>query len=176
VTHIKEAKAFASPISYLLMNTEAFKLFFKCKLRRLTAAFWVCDPLCLSSSSALHFSDYYLLVRHPVNRDDRHLLAHAMASDFTVAPSRCCCKRPVYTNNVFCVVDTKRHEATGNLQIDLVLILARHRLTLPATWHYVALCKYCPNQLLFATNFPARMSVISFSTKKFANCYLPNVE
>jgi hypothetical protein len=30
------------------------------------------------------FSDYSLLVHHPVNRDDRHLLAHAMASDFTV--------------------------------------------------------------------------------------------
>jgi hypothetical protein len=31
------------------------------------------------------FSDYSFLVYHPVNRDDRHLLAHAMASGFTVA-------------------------------------------------------------------------------------------
>jgi hypothetical protein len=31
---------------------------------------------------ALHFSDYSFLVHHLVNRDDRQLLAHAMASDF----------------------------------------------------------------------------------------------
>jgi hypothetical protein len=32
------------------------------------------------------FSNYFfLVVHHPVNWDDRHLLAHAMASDFTVA-------------------------------------------------------------------------------------------
>jgi hypothetical protein len=31
------------------------------------------------------FSNYSLIVHHPVNRDDRHLLAHAMASNFTVA-------------------------------------------------------------------------------------------
>jgi hypothetical protein len=30
-------------------------------------------------------SDYSFFVHHPVNRDDRQLLAHAMASDFTVA-------------------------------------------------------------------------------------------
>jgi hypothetical protein len=29
-------------------------------------------------------SDYYFLVHHPVNRDEWHILAHAMASDFTV--------------------------------------------------------------------------------------------
>jgi hypothetical protein len=47
-------------------------------------SFWVSDPLCLSSSSVLHFSDYSFLVHHPVNQDDQHLLAHATASDFTV--------------------------------------------------------------------------------------------
>jgi hypothetical protein len=49
-----------------------------------TFPFFVSDPLCLSSSSssAIHFSDYSFLVHHPVHRD---LLAHAMASDFTVA-------------------------------------------------------------------------------------------
>jgi hypothetical protein len=31
------------------------------------------------------FSNYSFLVRHTVNWDDRHLLAHAMASDFKVA-------------------------------------------------------------------------------------------
>jgi hypothetical protein len=31
------------------------------------------------------FSDYFLLAHHPVNRDDRHLLACAMAPDFSVA-------------------------------------------------------------------------------------------
>jgi hypothetical protein len=30
------------------------------------------------------FSDYSFWVYHPVNRDDQHLLAHAMASDFSV--------------------------------------------------------------------------------------------
>jgi hypothetical protein len=39
-------------------------------------------PLCLSSSSALHFSDYSFCVHHLVNQYDWHLLAHAMASDF----------------------------------------------------------------------------------------------
>jgi hypothetical protein len=49
--------------------------------------YFILDPLCLSSScSTLHFSDYYFHVPYPVNRDDRHLLAKAMASDFTVAP------------------------------------------------------------------------------------------
>jgi hypothetical protein len=31
------------------------------------------------------FSNYSFWVHHPVNCDDQHLLAHAMASDFTVA-------------------------------------------------------------------------------------------
>jgi hypothetical protein len=31
------------------------------------------------------FSDYSFLVHHPVNQDDRHLLARAMASNFSVA-------------------------------------------------------------------------------------------
>jgi hypothetical protein len=31
------------------------------------------------------FSDYSFLVHHPANRNDRHILAHAMTSDFTVA-------------------------------------------------------------------------------------------
>jgi hypothetical protein len=42
------------------------------------------DPLCLSSSSE-EDSDYSFLVNHLDNRDDRNLIAHAMASDFTVA-------------------------------------------------------------------------------------------
>jgi hypothetical protein len=46
--------------------------------------FLVSDPMFLSSPSALHFSNYSFLVHHPVNWDDWHLLARAMASDFTV--------------------------------------------------------------------------------------------
>jgi hypothetical protein len=34
---------------------------------------------------ALHFTHYSFRVHHLVNRDDRQLLAHAMASDFSVA-------------------------------------------------------------------------------------------
>jgi hypothetical protein len=45
-------------------------------------------PLCLSSSFAIHFADYSFWVHHFVNRDDRHLLAHAMASDFSAAWQR----------------------------------------------------------------------------------------
>jgi hypothetical protein len=47
----------------------------------------VSDPLCLSfySSTALHFFLFFFSCPHPVNRDDWHLLAHAMASDFIVA-------------------------------------------------------------------------------------------
>jgi hypothetical protein len=59
-----------------------------CKLARVFVLFLgggeVSDPSCLSSSSALHFSNYFFLVNHPVNWDDRHLLAHAAASDLTV--------------------------------------------------------------------------------------------
>jgi hypothetical protein len=36
----------------------------------------------------LFISDYSFLVGHTVDRDDQHLLAHAMASDFTVFSNR----------------------------------------------------------------------------------------
>jgi hypothetical protein len=42
-------------------------------------------PSCISSSLALYFSDYSFLVHHPFNHADRHILARAMASDFSVA-------------------------------------------------------------------------------------------
>jgi hypothetical protein len=45
----------------------------------------ISDPLCLSSSLALHFYHHSFLAHHPVNQDDRHLLALAKASDFSVA-------------------------------------------------------------------------------------------
>jgi hypothetical protein len=53
----------------------------------------VSDPLCLSSSLALHFSDYSFCVLHPVNWNDRDLLACAVASDFSVA-LQCLSKTP----------------------------------------------------------------------------------
>jgi hypothetical protein len=43
------------------------------------------------------FSDYSFLVHHPVNQDDRHLLPHAMDSDFSVVwqhLSLFCCVLP----------------------------------------------------------------------------------
>jgi hypothetical protein len=52
------------------------------------------DPLCLPSSLALHFSDYSFWVHHLVSRDDRHLLANAMASDYSVA-WQCLSKRTI---------------------------------------------------------------------------------
>jgi hypothetical protein len=40
---------------------------------------------CASSPPRLSiFSDFSFLVHHPVNQDDRHLIARAIASDFTV--------------------------------------------------------------------------------------------
>jgi hypothetical protein len=39
-------------------------------------------PLLLSPT---FFAYYFFLVHHPVNWDDRHILANAMAYDFTVA-------------------------------------------------------------------------------------------
>jgi hypothetical protein len=42
-------------------------------------------PFFLSSSFGLHFFPLFFLVRNPANWNDRHLLAHAMASDFPVA-------------------------------------------------------------------------------------------
>jgi hypothetical protein len=36
----------------------------------------------VSNPYALRFYDYSFIVHHPVNQDDRHLLAHAIASDF----------------------------------------------------------------------------------------------
>jgi hypothetical protein len=44
------------------------------------------DSFC-PSSSALHFSKYSFRIHRPVNWDDRHLLAHAMACDFSVTCS-----------------------------------------------------------------------------------------
>jgi hypothetical protein len=40
------------------------------------------------------FSDYSFWVHNPFNQDDRHLLAHAMASDFSV-PGQCLSKRTI---------------------------------------------------------------------------------
>jgi hypothetical protein len=54
----------------------------------------VSNPLCLSSSSALHFFRLFFLVHHFVNQDDQHLLTHAMASDFSVA-WQCLSKRTI---------------------------------------------------------------------------------
>jgi hypothetical protein len=59
---------------------------------RHTNSFLVMNPMCLSSSSALR--DYTFWFHHPVNRDDRHLLAHAMASDFSFAV-QCLSKRTI---------------------------------------------------------------------------------
>jgi hypothetical protein len=56
--------------------------------------FLVSDPLCLFSSLALHFFRLFFLVHHLVNWDDQHLLAHAMASDFSVA-WQCLSKRTI---------------------------------------------------------------------------------
>jgi hypothetical protein len=47
-----------------------------------------------SFSSALHFFRLFFLDHHLVNRDDRHLLAHAMASDFSVE-WQCLSKRTI---------------------------------------------------------------------------------
>jgi hypothetical protein len=44
-------------------------------------------PFAFSPPWPTIFSDYYLLVHHPVKRDDWQLLAHAMASDWSYTSS-----------------------------------------------------------------------------------------
>jgi hypothetical protein len=46
--------------------------------------FWSATPCAFPPPWPSIFSDYSFRVHHLVNRDDRHLLAHAMASDFSV--------------------------------------------------------------------------------------------
>jgi hypothetical protein len=59
----------------------------------------VCSPLGVNEGVsinplALHFSDYSFGVHQPVNQADRHLLADAMTSDFSVA-LQCLLKRTI---------------------------------------------------------------------------------
>jgi hypothetical protein len=49
-------------------------------------------------------SDYSFWVHHPIKQDDRHHLAHAMASEFSV-PWQCLSKRTIS----FCVMDQSPH-------------------------------------------------------------------
>jgi hypothetical protein len=79
--------------------------------------FGVNNPLCLSSSSALHFFWLFFLVHHLVNQDDRHLLAHAMASDFSVA-WQCLSKRTI---GFFVTDQTPRPYPTRSLPAQLVV-------------------------------------------------------
>jgi hypothetical protein len=53
----------------------------------LTCFFWgggAATPYASPPRQPSIFSDYSFCVHHPVNRDDQHLLARAMASDFSV--------------------------------------------------------------------------------------------
>jgi hypothetical protein len=57
---------------------------------------------------ALHFfSDYSFRVHHLVNQDDRHLLAHAMASDFSAA-WQCLSKRTIGLTKILYQVSLAR--------------------------------------------------------------------
>jgi hypothetical protein len=71
------------PIGVSLVARRDFVV--RCKYPLTLWVFLVSDPLCLSSSLALRFSEYSFWVHHLVNQDDWQLLAHAMASDFSVA-------------------------------------------------------------------------------------------
>jgi hypothetical protein len=46
--------------------------------------FWSATPCASPPPRPSILSDYSFRIHHPVNRDDPHLLAHAMASDFSV--------------------------------------------------------------------------------------------
>jgi hypothetical protein len=63
---------------------------------------------------ALHFSGYSFLVHHPVNWDDRQLLAHAMASDFTVA------WQFSQREQLFCNVSNSTPESRKNFTLGVV--------------------------------------------------------
>jgi hypothetical protein len=75
---------------------------------------WVSNPLCLYASSALIFFKLFFRVHHLVNRDDRHLLAHALASDFSVA-WQCLSKRTIF----FCYGSNSTPFELGNVCIYL---------------------------------------------------------
>jgi hypothetical protein len=64
-------------IYYVIAICSTMSLFF--------VVFLVSNPLHLSSYSALLFCQLFFFVHHPLNLDDQHLLAHSMATDFTVA-------------------------------------------------------------------------------------------
>jgi hypothetical protein len=76
----QEVKDFLSPIALVLIQDKVSIL----------SISWIflgggAAPPCASPPPRPSiFSDDSLLVHHPVNRDDLNLLAHAMASDFTV--------------------------------------------------------------------------------------------
>jgi hypothetical protein len=53
------------------------------QIRVLEGFVWSANP-CASPQPSIFFN-YSFLVHHPVNPDDWHLLAHAMAADFSVA-------------------------------------------------------------------------------------------
>jgi branched-subunit amino acid transport protein len=55
------------------------------ELYHLLHSFLVSKPLCLSSSLALFLGIILFLVHHPINWDNRYLLAHVIASNFSVA-------------------------------------------------------------------------------------------
>jgi hypothetical protein len=59
-------------------------------------------PLLLLGLPSTIFSNYSFLVHHTVNQDDRHLLAHAIASDFTVT-------RQFFQREHFFVTDQTPH-------------------------------------------------------------------
>jgi hypothetical protein len=61
--------------------------------------FWSATPCASPPPWPSIFSDYSFWVHHLVNRDDRQLLAHAMASDFSV-PWQCLSKRTIGMHNV----------------------------------------------------------------------------
>jgi hypothetical protein len=73
---------------------------------------------------ALHFSDYSFRIYHLVNQDDRQLLAHAMAYDFSV-PWHCLSKRTI----VFFVTDqTPRPYLTRSLPAQLDFLKNWHSI------------------------------------------------
>jgi hypothetical protein len=73
-----------APINMIMINQWCSYRFMSNCLYVFRHSFRVSNPLRLFSSSALHFFRLFFRVHHPVNRDDRHLLANAMASDFSV--------------------------------------------------------------------------------------------
>jgi hypothetical protein len=85
------------------------------------------------------FSNYSFWVHHLVNRDDPQLLAHAMASDFSVVDSYAVCYIScMYATYVVCYIGMNASYVVCMLHLYVCYICMFHMLC--ATWYVCLIC------------------------------------